>query len=381
MFRSLPKLALVVVSMSVLLPGCGDSGEAPRPGLATRGSSLGATPTLTRQTSGTTNRLDAVSVVNERVAWASGRLGTVVRTIDGGETWEVHQIPGAETLAFRDIEAFSQDVAFVLSNNNTPNARIYKTEDGGQTWTLEFQSPIAISFYDCFAFWNRHAAIAIPDGENGHFDVVRMTDGHTWENIGDLFPPAQPGEGFFPASGTCITTRGGRRAWAVSGGAAHPRVIATTDRGDTWASYDIPIGGTPSSGGLSIAFRDNHHGIIGGGEVAAPTAFQNNFARSGDGGRTWQLATAASLPGPVYCVAYAKHSGGGSDDYDDDQGEDHGHDVRVFATGPGGTAWSPDEGDTWQPLPGFTGLVSVGFATPHTGWIVGLAGQIVRIDF
>jgi photosystem II stability/assembly factor-like uncharacterized protein len=219
------------------------------------------------------------------------------RPIDGGATWEVHVIPGAETLAFRDIEAFSQDVAFVLSNNNTPNARIYKTEDGGQTWTLEFQSTIAVSFYDCFAFWNRHAAIAIPDGENGHFDVIRMTDGHTWENIGDLFPSAQPGEGFFPASGTCITTHGGRRAWAVSGGAAHPRVIATTDRGDTWNSYDIPMGGTPSSGGLSIALRSNHHGIIGGGEVAAPTTFQNNnFARSSDGGKTWQLATPAPIP-------------------------------------------------------------------------------------
>jgi hypothetical protein len=73
-----------------------------------------------------------------------------------------------------------------------------------------------------------------------------------------------------------------------------------------------------------------------------------------------------------------KHSGGGDDD---DQGEDNDHDVRVFATGPGGTTWSPDEGETWQALPGFTGLVSVGFANPHTGWLVGTLGQIVRIDF
>jgi len=55
--------------------------------------------------------------------------------------------------------------------------------------------------------------------------------------------------------------------------------------------------------------------------------------------------------------------------------------VRVVATGPGGTAWSPDEGDTWQPLSGLTGLVSVGFGSPRTGWLVGTAGQIVRIDF
>ena len=383
---ALVKLAVAAVSMSVLTAGCGQGTGAPREGFAARRDPLpgsAVSPTLTPQVSGTTRRLDSVSVVNENVVWASGRNGTVVRTLDGGETWEVHVIPGAETLAFRDIEAFSKDVAFVLSNNGGPNARIYKTEDGGETWTLEFQSPIVISFYDCFAFWDQHNAIAVPDGEEGHFDVLRMTDGHTWENIGDLFPPAQAGEGFFPASGTCITTRGGRLAWAVSGGAAQPRVIATTDRGDTWTSYGIPMGGTASSGGLSIAFRDNHHGILGGGEVAALGEFQdNNFARSSDGGKTWQLATAAPFPGPIYGLGYAKHSGGGSqgsDEVGDEDGE--GHLVRIVATGVGGTAWSPDEGDTWESLPGLTGLLSVSFANPHTGWMVGIAGQIVRIDF
>src|SRR5262249_17710462 len=230
------------------------------------------------------------------------------------------------------------------------------------------------SFYDCFAFWNQHSGIAVPDGENAHFDVIRMTDGHTWENIGDLFPPAQPGEGFFPASGTCVTTRGGRRAWAVTGGPLHPRVIATTDRGETWASYDIPIGGTATSGGLSIAFRDNHHGIIGGGDVVS-AAFQNNFARSRDAGKTWALTTAAPIPGPVFGVAYAKHSDGEDDDDRDC------HEIRVVATGTGGTAWSPDEADPCQALPGLTGLVSVGFANRHTGWLTGTGGQIVRIDF
>jgi hypothetical protein len=73
MIRLLPKLAVVVVSMSVLLAGCGDAGEAPS--LASRGQSLGATPTLTPQVSGTANRLDAVSVVNARVAWHRGSRG------------------------------------------------------------------------------------------------------------------------------------------------------------------------------------------------------------------------------------------------------------------------------------------------------------------
>jgi len=64
-------------------------------------------PTLTPQTSGTTNRLQAVSPVNQNVVWASGVGGTFVLTTDGGETWRAGQVPGAETLEFRDVEGVS----------------------------------------------------------------------------------------------------------------------------------------------------------------------------------------------------------------------------------------------------------------------------------
>jgi photosystem II stability/assembly factor-like uncharacterized protein len=349
-------------------------------------------PTLTPQVSGTVNRLQAIGVVNERVVWVSGLGGSILRTTDGGATWETRGIPGTETLQFRDIHAVSKDVAFVMTNNGGANARIYKTEDGGLTWTLQFQSPIAIAFYDCFAFWSPRRGIAIPDAENGHFDVIRMTDGHTWENIGDRFPAGQAGEGLFPASGTCVTTLGARRAWAAMGGGAEPRVISTRDGGDTWTSTPIPMGGTATSGGISILFRDRRHGILGGGELAAPAVQQDNFARSSDGGETWELAPPAPFPGPLFGLAYAdprgRHgfSGDDRDDRDDDDGDDgdrHPHEaVNIVATGPGGSAWSTDEGDTWHGFPAdVTGYFAVAFATPRTGWLVGTTGRILRIDF
>ena len=167
----------------------------------------------------------------------------------------------------------------------------------------------------------------------------------------------------------------------MTGGGAKARVIATTDRGDTWTSYDIPMGGTASSGGLSILFRDNHHGILGGGEVAAPTVPQaNNFARSSDGGKTWALATPAPFPGPILGLGYATHGGGESDD-EGASDDDSGHQVTIVATGVGGTAWSPDEGDSWEALPVTPGFVSVSFASKRTGWLVGTSGRILRIDF
>src|SRR5438094_1386235 len=55
-------------------------------------------PTLTPQSSGTTNGLIAVWPVNPQVVWACGRAGTFTVTTDGGQTWRAGVVPGAEAL-------------------------------------------------------------------------------------------------------------------------------------------------------------------------------------------------------------------------------------------------------------------------------------------
>ena len=127
--------------------------------------------------------------------------------------------------------------------------------------------------------------------------------------------------------------------------------------------------------------------ILGGGDLAA-TGVVANIARSGDGGRTWVAGTSAPIPGAIYGLAYAAHGRGeawGSWGRDDDRGDDD-HEqgsgsIRVVATAPTGTAWSPDEGRSWTTLTGLSGLWAVGFGSDKTGWLVGTNGQIVRIDF
>src|SRR5512133_4121396 len=93
-------------------------------------------PTLTPQDSGTTNGLIAVWPVNPRVVWASGRNGTFTVTTDGGETWNAGVVPGAEALQFRDVQAFSARVAYLLSIGPNPtDLSVYRTLAGGATWT------------------------------------------------------------------------------------------------------------------------------------------------------------------------------------------------------------------------------------------------------
>ncbi len=197
--RTFPAAAASAGLAALLVIGCSDnssdtSSTIPDPAAAdveveaSRGSNP---PTLTPQQSGTTNRLQAVSPVNSRVVWASGVGGTYVLTTDGGATWKAGVVPGAEALQFRDVEGVSEKVAYLLAAGVGTDSRIYKTEDGGATWTLQFQAEDPAAFYDCFAFWSRNRGLTFGDAINGIFPTLRTTNGRTWVNIGDRMPPAQ----------------------------------------------------------------------------------------------------------------------------------------------------------------------------------------------
>jgi photosystem II stability/assembly factor-like uncharacterized protein len=363
LFRS-PLSAAAGVLAGAVLFACSDNSAPPAPSdlpaLRTN-----ASPTLTPQNSGTTNRLQAISPVNDRVAWASGVGGTYTITTDGGNTWKAAVVPGAGDLQFRDVEAQSDKIAYLMAAGPGRQSRIYYTNDGGAHWALQFVNQDPLAFYDCFAFWGKRRAITMSDAVNGVFPVIRTLDGQTWNFISNNMPPAQPGEAAFAASGTCVATQGEQRAWITTGGAAKARILATTDGGNTWNAYDTPIvQGTPSSGGLTVAFRDALHGFLGGGELAAGDAFSDNVARSSDGGVTWALATHAPFRGSIFGSSYVKGLG-----------------VTVVITGPGGAAWSPDEGDTWNLLPGAKNFWAVAFASPKAGWLVGTGGRIVKVSF
>jgi photosystem II stability/assembly factor-like uncharacterized protein len=323
-------------------------------------------PRLISQRSGTASRLQAISPVSDRIAWASGVGGTYAVTTDGGDTWRSGVVPGADSLEFRDVEGVSERIAYLLAAGPGDRSRIYKTRDGGRSWSLQFTSRDTSAFYDCFAFWDERRGFTMSDAVAGRFPVVRTTDGGRWTDIGDRLPPAQDGEGAFAASGTCTATVGDRHGWISTGAAGRARVLATGDGGDTWRAYETPIvQGSATSGGASVQFRDTLNGIVGGGDIAAPDSFADNVARSSDGGRTWQLATRTPFPGALYGLAYVPGGGGRA----------------VVATGPSGAAWSADEGGRWTVMEGVKDYWAVGFASPKAGWLVGTEGRILKIVF
>src|SRR3954463_11541613 len=89
------------------------------------------------QNSGVTARLRGLSAVSSQVAWASGANGTVLRTVDGGAHWQPRPVDGASAVDFRDVDAVSERVAYVLSIGPGEASRIYKTSDGGEHWDMQ----------------------------------------------------------------------------------------------------------------------------------------------------------------------------------------------------------------------------------------------------
>lgn len=176
---------------------------------------------LLPQAFGSESGLRGLSVVSGEVAWVSGTGGTVSRTTDGGETWQVQVVPGAEKLDFRDVEAFGASVAYLLAAGPGDASRVYKTTDGGKTWRQQAVNADAQGFWDAMAFWDERNGIVFGDPVDGQFRLLITEDGgETWRPLAPTgMPRALPREGAFAASGTCLVTGGTRDVWFATGGA------------------------------------------------------------------------------------------------------------------------------------------------------------------
>jgi photosystem II stability/assembly factor-like uncharacterized protein len=317
----------------------------------------------------TKENLRGLSATSDRVVWASGTHGTYIRTTDGGRSWKVAQVPGAESLDFRDVEAFSAEEAYLLAAGPGEQSRIYKTTDGGKSWALQFTNHDPKGFFDCMAFWDSDHGIAVGDPVNGKFQLIKTENGgKDWEPIPpEKLPMAIEGEGAFAASGTCIAVQGKKNLWFVTGGSA-ARVFRSTDAGETWGVSETPIVHGPASAGIfSVAFRDENHGVIVGGDYKEPSKDVASVATTSDGGKNWELSP---IKPQRYFSAVAF--------------ENSGRRVVAVGTGQYASAGSFSDND-WQVFsPALRGcpsshaeLNALGVSRRSKGvWIVGMKGAI-----
>src|SRR5260370_8706531 len=75
------------------------------------------------QPSGTSASFRGLSVVDAKTVWVSGSRGKFLRTTDGGTTWKLDSIAGADSLDLRDIQAFEAATALAVSARPAENGQ------------------------------------------------------------------------------------------------------------------------------------------------------------------------------------------------------------------------------------------------------------------
>ena len=306
--------------------------------------------------------LRGLSAVNEKVAWASGSQGTILKTIDGGLTWQTLMIEGAETTDFRDIEAFDAETAVVMGIASP--ARFFKTTDGGHSWQETYSDLRENIFFDAMDFWDEDNGIAFSDAVDGKLVIVRTQDGgDTWAEVPPANIPDSPegGEGGFAASGTCIFTFGESHVW-IGLGSPGSRIFYSKNKGLNWEVVETPMKSQiPSAGIFSLLFFSPTEGIAVGGDYANDTSQVANAAISDDGGESWRLVTASNPSGFRSAVDQIPGS------------------KNIVAVGTSGSDYSVTLGKTWSAID-TTGYHAISFGnSKEAGWVSGSNGRIAKV--
>lgn len=334
----------------------------------TVGSVAAQTPKVTEQVSGTTQLLQAVSAVSEKVVWVSGHGGTVARTLDGGEHWTLRPVPGAEKLEFRDIHALSADLAWAMSAGPGQQSRIYRTTDGGASWALQFTNADSAAFFDCITFFDKKTGVAFSDAVGDRTMILRTTDaGAHWNFLpASAVPPALKGEGAFAASGGCLVSSGKKRGW-VATGSPEARILRTDDAGKSWQTFATPFVRTAEGAGMTAtSWLDTKRGIGVASRISARGTTDTSAAAVGisnDGGASWTLGNRPTAPGGIYGVTWVPGAGKNT----------------AVASALSGLQVTTDAGKSWTAAT-TTAYWSVG-AAGRRAWGVGPRGRITRLDF
>lgn len=246
------------------------------------------------------NRYDDIFFLDQNTGWAArGGNAAVYKTTDGGTTWTFqlsNSMLGGNHY-FRNIEFLNSNIGFL----GTLTDKFYKTSDGGANWTLVNNIspyPGAICGLDCV-------------GES------------TVYGCGAFFSPAY--------------------------------MIKSTDSGTTWQYIDM----SPYANALvEVLFVDENTGYVSGNNATGAVILKTT-----DGGTTWTTIYNGTIPGEYVWKLQILNSNPnvmfGS--------------VESVAPNPGRMVKSTDGGLTWvsKDFPADTDVQAIGFVDENHGWMGG----------
>lgn len=319
--------------------------------------------------------VDELVIVDANTAWVNAYDGTgagtypkvVSRTTNGGTTWTAFPItgPGTNSLV-GDLAAVDANTAWVATagTSASPNSNaIWKTTNGGSTWTRQTIGYTGASFTNLVYFWNANEGWTGGDPKGGVFETYKTTNGGTtWTAVTGLPLPDAADE--YGLTGAKTVT--GDHIWF---GTTKGRIFHSTNRGATWtANYSpaLDFGGGAAGGGVDgssakMTFKDGLNGFLltVDGQTTGGTPSAALYSSS-DGGATWVPITPTGtwyfgdityVPGTTNTLVTTGINGA---------------DASYM-----GSAYSTDGGLTWTGIDAGSQRGKVKFLNATTGW----AGQ------
>ncbi|MDT8394268.1 MAG: YCF48-related protein [Bacteroidales bacterium] len=233
--------------------------------------------TWIQQDAGTDNKIVHVFFLNRQLGWASswnfeGYYGTLIlKTTDGGNTWTHHPYPD-ENL-FMNCILYRDSIHGWMGGS--PHA-IVRTNDGGQSWEQAAIDTTALAFFPVLNiyFYNDQYAYAC----GGMFDIAGVTwstsnGGESWQPISNAQAPADEVHGLHMFDSISVLGAGGDPDLGYGVG-----MIRTSDGGTNWIYEELSMAGNA----FDLDFRNET-------EAWAPLGPSQKMIYSLDAGTTWTL--------------------------------------------------------------------------------------------
>ena len=314
------------------------------------------------------------SPVNENVCWGINSTSVfdpsatphVLRTTNGGATWDTLSVQGSAGLEGAGIAAIDSIRAWITlwDRSGLTSGAIFKTTNGGKVWlrdTTAFRGPGGHP--EGIHVFDPNNGLAFGDPRSNSWEIYTTTDGGGhWTQVPAGNIPAPTPADF----GLIYSESKGNTLWF---GTYNRSIYKSTDRGMTWSAVRNVLG---SDGvGVLPAFKDTLNGLC-------CSCFNNDGSnrifKTTDGGATWTSLSPASIPATpsAFFVSYAP----GLHAYVILSGSNLG---RPVPTSPG-SMYSTDDGSSWKKIDALPhGPAS--FTSSGPGWSSGTGDTIVyRID-
>jgi hypothetical protein len=297
-----------------------------------------------------------IDIVDSKTVWAvlydgsgsNANIQELYKTVDG-QTWKKLVITTASgNYGVSNVSGIDTSIAYAAvypASTSTAKQGVYRTTDGGYTWTKISGSHWgASSFIDGVYFWNAAEGFAFGDPVGGSFQIETTTDsGKTWVNAVTTVPALNSSEygyvGVFDAYGDQV--------WL---GTNTGRILHSVDRGKNWTVAQTPLTDIQEVKFFSPSWGfarqiDNQNSI-------------NDLVETTDSGATWHSVITS---GDFYTAGFDMIPG-----------------TNVFistgaAQNANGTSYSTDSARTWTILENGIQRLEVAFYSDSIGWCGGFS--------